>query len=61
MTARLRKPTERVCERCDREEEWDEEAGTWRVRRVDGDLRVGAPRCLHEWDIDGTFAPFGEG
>jgi hypothetical protein len=60
MGARLRKPTERSCERCGREEEWDDDVEAWRVRRVDGDLRLGSPHCLHEWDIDGTFAPFEE-
>jgi hypothetical protein len=60
MNTRLRKPSERTCERCGREEVWDETVEAWRVRRVDGDLRLGRPRCLHEWDIDGTFAPFEE-
>ncbi|WP_340640817.1 HEWD family protein, partial [Halogeometricum borinquense] len=23
-----------------------------------GERQVGSPYCIHEWDINGTFAPF---
>ena len=54
----IRKPEKRICERCGRREIWDKERETWRVQRVDGKRRQGGPYCLHEWDINGTFAPF---
>jgi hypothetical protein len=60
MTTRLRKPQERTCERCGRRERWDEESFSWRVVRDDGDPRAGSVYCVHEWDIDGTFAPFAD-
>ena len=59
MSAALRKPTARICERCDRSERWDEELGAWQLVRKDGDPIVGDPHCIHEWDINGTFDPFG--
>ncbi|ESS05859.1 MAG: hypothetical protein A07HB70_01402 [uncultured archaeon A07HB70] len=52
---RLRAPTARVCERCGRREEWRDEG--WRVAVDDGEPVVGERFCLHEWDINGTFAP----
>jgi len=60
MTAELRTPDRRECERCGRQEVWDDESDTWRVHAEDGDRRVADPFCIHEWDINGTFAPFGE-
>lgn len=50
----LRKPKERTCERCGREEVWDEDAESWSVVRND-DPKTGSVYCLHEWDINGTF------
>jgi hypothetical protein len=47
-------PTDRTCERCEREEVWDEDRETW-VSPPDGD--EGIPHCLHEWDINGTYSP----
>lgn len=55
---RLRKPTERNCERCGRQEVWTEDS--WRVVTIDGERATGSPYCIHEWDIDGTFLPFEE-
>ena len=45
----LRRPAERSCERCGRREAWAD--GGWRVRAV------GEVFCVHEWDINGSFAP----
>jgi hypothetical protein len=55
---RLRKPTERTCERCGRKEVWTDDS--WRVAEVDGERVAGSVYCIHEWDIDGTFLPFEE-
>ncbi|SDM78255.1 hypothetical protein SAMN04487949_2582 [Halogranum gelatinilyticum] len=55
---RLRKPTERTCERCGRQEQWS--ADSWRVVEEDGERLVGSLYCIHEWDIDGSFLPFEE-
>ncbi|MFC4356595.1 HEWD family protein [Halobium salinum] len=55
----LRRPTDRTCERCGREEMWRD--GSWRVAEVDGERRVGSVYCVHEWDINGTFVPFDDG
>lgn len=57
MNARVRKPTVRVCEQCDRSERWDEDLGAWQLVLEDGEKRVGNPHCIHEWDITGTFNP----
>lgn len=56
---RIRKPTERTCERCGRQEVWS--ADSWRVADGDdGERAVGSLYCIHEWDIDGSFLPFEE-
>jgi len=55
----LRKPTRRECRRCGRTERWDDEAETWALARADGEALVGRVYCVHEWDINGQFAPFG--
>jgi hypothetical protein len=57
MASQLRKPTERTCERCGRQEAWEEDVGVWRVRTVDGESRPGNVYCIHEWNINGSFAP----
>ena len=60
MAPTLQTPSERTCERCGRVEVWEESTGTWRLA-VDesGDPQaVGSPYCIHEWDINGSFAPF---
>ncbi|MDS0292766.1 HEWD family protein [Halogeometricum luteum] len=54
----LRTPTERTCERCGRVERWDGVETTWTVAEEGGEKRVGSRYCIHEWDINGTFAPF---
>ncbi|ELZ77817.1 hypothetical protein C454_15035 [Haloferax gibbonsii ATCC 33959] len=41
-------------------ERWDDDAATWVVAEEDGEKRVGSPYCIHEWDINGRFAPFEE-
>ncbi|WP_101297432.1 HEWD family protein [Halegenticoccus soli] len=56
--ARLRRPTERICERCGRREVWED--GSWRVAVDDGERRAGSVYCIHEWDINGTFLPIEE-
>ncbi len=60
MEPQLRRPTRRACERCGRVERWDDDAATWRVASEDGEKQVGSPFCIHEWDINGRFAPFEE-
>jgi hypothetical protein len=59
MNPELRKPRERTCELCGREEVWDESVGSWILRRDDDGepTLVGSLYCIHEWDIDGTFDP----
>ena len=54
----LRRPTERTCELCGREERWDTDVESWRIVVVDGERRSGNVYCVHEWDINGRFAPF---
>ena len=51
-------PEERTCERCGREDVWDETAQKWIVATTDGTSKHGTPHCLHEWDINGAFNPF---
>lgn len=55
MSVTIAPPTDRVCEECGREEEWDEDVGAW---RVSGD--AGRVYCIHEWDINGSYVPFAE-
>ncbi|GAB3411866.1 hypothetical protein GCM10027435_04030 [Haloparvum alkalitolerans] len=55
MHTTLRTPTERTCENCGRTETWSEDAETWLVADDPGNVY-----CVHEWDINGQFAPFGE-
>lgn len=57
-TPGLEPPTERTCERCGRRDAWDEAAGQWRIVREDGELRVGDPYCVHEWDVTAEYNPF---
>lgn len=54
MIATIRRPTERRCELCDREEVWDEDSAVWRV------AEPGNAHCIHEWDINGSFLPIEE-
>ncbi len=49
-------PTERVCERCGRKDEWDETKQTF----VAQSSQHGNPHCLHEWDINGKYNPLGK-
>lgn len=49
-------PSRRACERCGREEVWDENEVTW---TLDDEADVkGKPHCLHVWDINGSYNPF---
>lgn len=51
-------PKERECERCGRQDVWDENVGSWRAAVEDGEPVTGDAYCLHEWDINGTYNPF---
>ncbi|MFC7137232.1 HEWD family protein [Halobaculum litoreum] len=57
MSVRIRRPDERTCERCGRQERFDVASGSWVVADADA---VGGVYCIHEWDINGTFVPFEE-
>ena len=50
-------PTERICERCGREDVWDEQKQTFVARTDNGASEPGNPHCLHEWDINGKYNP----
>jgi hypothetical protein len=50
-------PTERICERCGREDVWDAEKQTFVARENNGATERGNPHCLHEWDINGKYNP----
>jgi hypothetical protein len=54
----LRTPTARTCEVCGRSEVWNADEESWRVAVEDGERQIGSVYCIHEWDINGTFAPF---
>ncbi|WP_224336124.1 HEWD family protein [Haloprofundus halobius] len=55
---RLRRPTDRICERCGRREAWSDESESWRVVVDDADgPQAGSVHCIHEWDINGNFLP----
>ncbi|MFB6202303.1 MAG: HEWD family protein [Halorhabdus sp.] len=47
-------PAERTCERCGRNEVWDDEAEVW---RSPDETDAGRAHCLHEWDINGAYNP----
>jgi hypothetical protein len=53
-------PKTRTCERCGREDTWDDDRSTWAIREEDGEKLAGDPQCLHEWDINGAYNPFEE-
>jgi hypothetical protein len=52
----LRRPEVRICERCGRRERWDQQLRGWVVATLDETAAVGDVYCIHEWDINGTFA-----
>ena len=52
MSTSIDPPTERTCERCGREDRWDDEAETWVV-----ESEQGSATCIHEWDINGEYNP----
>lgn len=53
MSATLRRPTERTCERCGRAEQWNPKTDSWEIADDPGSIY-----CIHEWDINGRFIPF---
>lgn len=55
MSVTLSPPTERTCELCGRVERWDEDVEGWRIDEEPGEIY-----CIHDWDINGTYAPFEE-
>ncbi|MFO8114625.1 MAG: HEWD family protein [Halorubrum sp.] len=55
MSATITPPRERECELCGRRERWNDEAVGWQI-----DDEPGEVYCIHEWDINGTFAPLRE-
>lgn len=55
MGVELVPPTERVCERCGRHDQWNSETENWVI--VD---EPGSPTCIHEWDINGSHNPINE-
>ena len=55
MSVTISPPTERTCELCGRAERWDDDAGGWRIDEEPGDVY-----CIHDWDVNGTYAPFEE-
>lgn len=57
MGTTIRKPRSRTCNRCGREETWDDERGSWQIVVEDGERKVGNPHCIHEWNITGSFTP----
>lgn len=60
MSPNLQTPDDRTCERCGRQEFWDEDRDAWRIVTEDGEPRVGDAYCIHEWDITGEFTPIAE-
>lgn len=58
--ATVKPPKRRMCERCGRQDVWDDEQGAWVAAEVDGKKEQGRPHCLHEWDITGTYSPLTE-
>jgi hypothetical protein len=50
-------PRARTCERCGREDRWDDDAENWVV----SEESPGNAHCIHDWDINGTYNPIGEG
>ncbi|WP_280587716.1 HEWD family protein [Halorubrum sp. Boch-26] len=55
MSVSITPPRERECELCGRRERWDEEIAGWQIADEAGEVY-----CIHEWDINGTFAPIDE-
>ena len=53
-------PTERECERCGRRDTWNDDDANWSIVEDDDEKYAGDPHCLHEWDINGAYNPFGE-
>ncbi|WP_198530029.1 HEWD family protein [Halorubrum aethiopicum] len=55
MSVTISPPTERTCELCGRVERWNADVEGWRIDEEPGDVY-----CIHDWDINGTYAPFEE-
>ena len=60
MAGQLHPPEERTCERCGRQDVWDESTGHWRIAEEDDRKLAGDPFCIHEWDITATYNPLRE-
>ena len=58
MAEQLHPPDERTCERCGRQDVWDDASGHWRIVEADGEKLAGDPFCVHEWDVTATYNPF---
>jgi hypothetical protein len=56
MPATIVPPAERTCERCGRQDRWDDGSVNWVI-----DGAAGSAHCIHEWDINGTYNPVREG
>ncbi|WP_188976623.1 HEWD family protein [Halocalculus aciditolerans] len=48
----IRTPSERSCVQCGRDERWNPDQGSWEVA-----AETGSVRCIHDWDITGSFTP----
>jgi len=57
MSADIRPPDRRECQRCGRADVWDEDAENWVIAVEDGTRQVGNKHCIHEWDINGSYNP----
>lgn len=60
MSAEIVPPSDRSCELCGRQDEWDTTTENWVIATEDGERQVGNPNCLHEWDINGRYNPVRE-
>ncbi|WP_255196024.1 HEWD family protein [Halorarius litoreus] len=60
MSVEIVPPSERSCERCTRQDVWDETTENWVIATVDGERQVGNSHCIHEWDINGRYNPVRE-
>lgn len=52
-------PKERQCDRCGRRDVWDDGSGHWKIALEDGEPQAGDGFCIHEWDVNGSYNPFG--
>lgn len=57
MSVEIVPPSRRSCERCDREDVWDDEIKNWVIVEEGGERKSGNRHCIHEWDINGQYNP----